>query len=274
MPGSSKRLPWWKGLSSGELVFTLISVLAVAGAIWWLAHGRGHVLGTVFFAIAFVVGLLGLLLIPIYMRRAVIEAPCPSCGVVARRAFQSKDTKYAVPCTNCVAYIRINGDDVIEEPLDAQDGIPFEVPPTRYLPAAKQANRTQFEFKMPAICAACGSSEATQRRKIGNWNRASSDFGALGFMVSVAADVADVPNFSAHDYGAMGQGTLKVAKDPTRTESLDRALDDIKVPVCTKHVKEGLDPLRYDSGKLVFRSYRYYKEFLRLNKIDGAAAKA
>jgi len=118
MPGSSKRLPWWKGLTSGERVFTLISVLFVAGAIGWLAHGPGHVLGTVLFAIAFVVGLVGLLLIPSYTRRVVLESACPCCGAVARRTFDKQDTRFPVPCGSCVAYLRNNGHAVVEASLD------------------------------------------------------------------------------------------------------------------------------------------------------------
>ena len=55
-----------------------------------------------------------------------------------------------------------------------------------------------------------------------------------------------------------------------------RGLSNLSAPVCAKHT-ENEDPLtdviKYSSGVLEFRSYRYYKAFCELNQIERAAVK-
>jgi len=273
MSGQSKRLSFWKGLSVGEIVFLLVASLLVLCALWWIIKVDHRFwrtnAGSALFTIGFIAGICAIFFSRLSAKRVVLVSACPLCGAVARRVFSEQDTRFPEPCRTCPAYLRIKGDELIEESLDETNNADYEVPPRRYLPAARPGPRDGFQFKMPQICAACGSSEVTQRREIGNWNKPKSDSNVLGAVVSVAAEVADVPSFSAHDYGQMG--TRMQDRNWPKQDELDRKLEEILVPVCAGHAHGSMDALRFDSGKLIFRSYRYYKEFLRLNGIDGSS---
>ena len=78
----------------------------------------------------------------------------------------------------------------------------------------------------------------------------------------MAADLTDAPSFSPHDYGQPG------TRLNDRNRPAPSRLEDLYFLVCKFH-KKGDAPVLYDNDTLYFSSYRHYREFLRLNHIDG-----
>lgn len=279
-----------RSVNTGTLVLVLFALGLLGGCAWWvlhLVHGYGHLFeeggsilatigGTALFAIALIVAILCLGAVPAHFRRIVIESECPRCGVRAVRTFSSPSDEGRVPteCGHCIAYLRTDGERVREEDLDACDTtwFPFRVTPARYLPAARQDGRTRFVFRMPALCAVCGSPDARERREIGNL------MGGTGSVLGeIVGEIVDTElRYAGRSWQVagplFGNSTASRPDNPTPEEQRDRALDKLEVPVCARHTEAaapGEDALKHSNGDLLFASYRYYLEFLALNQIDG-----
>jgi hypothetical protein len=279
-----KRLPFWRDMSLAGAAFVAVSPLLILWAGRWfvgLARQRGHLLddghvgdtlvGSAFFAVVALVGLAGLWGFIKSLREFVLEFACPSCGVLQQRSFgaPSEPRTTSQPCRACQAYLRARGIEVREELSNAVDTmiLPYEILPERYLPIATRDALGRFQFKMPPICANCGSSDAGHFRDIEKLGSRQIDFGVVGSIASMAVD--EVSTDAQLAYRNRLQHSAPITKeDPS--EALDAGLRDLKVPVCAKHTGQE-DPLgdllNYSSGRLSFASYRYYKAFCALNQI-------
>ena len=73
--------------------------------------------------------------------------------------------------------------------------------------------------------------------------------------------------------GTPGTGGAPGINEPDENST---GLSTLKVPVCAKHTWKADPPgevLKYSSGTLEFRSYRYYKAFCELDHITRASVK-
>jgi hypothetical protein len=281
-----KRLPFWKNLSWGGAAFALISPLLVLWAARWfigMARGYGHlfddghvgntIVGALFFTAVAVAGFVGIWAFFKSVRTVVLESACPCCGAREQRSFEDPSKADSTPaaCGVCPAYLRAHGVEVSEERPEAVSttGLAYEVPPARYLPTVERDNGGRFKFEMPAMCAVCGSSDANQIRDIGEWGKHTTDLGPLGAVASMAAD--EISTDAQLSYrGRLQHSAPITTKSPP--EQLDEGLRGLKAPVCAAHAHElevAGNALEYRSGGLLFASYRYYKAFCVLNKIEG-----
>ncbi|HEX4452950.1 MAG TPA: hypothetical protein VH143_18880 [Kofleriaceae bacterium] len=107
--------------------------------------------------------------------------------------------------------------------------------------------------------ASCGDPNARHHRKIAVGDHFGRDIGPLWSQ-------------SSHVLPQAGMGPSA----PTDDDKNSRSLSNLSAPVCAKHT-EAADPMtdviKYSSGTLEFRSYRYYKAFCELNQIVRASAK-
>lgn len=219
--------------------------------------------------VLFIIGVLAVNSWGGYFSKTVLESECPVCGTRATRNFEPK---YATQCSHCMAYLRADGDRVREERPDAT-GM-FRVDPPRYLPAAKP-DPDHLSFELPRICATCGSPEARHDRKIGRAYVAEIPGTAVAGVVvdEVAREML------SHDakarmglWGPLGYGRYKgFGTNKSDDDLLDEQLKQLAFPACDAHAKGGSDPVEYSQAVLLFGSYRYYKEFLAANKIDGTS---
>jgi hypothetical protein len=202
-----------------------------------------------------------------YFSKTVLESECPVCGVRATRDY---GPKYATNCAHCSAYLRSEGDRVREERLDAT-GL-FQVAPTRYLRGAKQDPR-RLSFELPRICATCGSPDARHERKISKSYTPDLPGAAVaGFVVEQIAQetLSHESRVKLGLWGPLGYGHYRgFGRDKSDDQMLENAVHELSFPACDAHVKGGDTPVEHSDVTLWFRSYRYYKEFLAANKIDG-----
>ncbi len=280
-----KRLPAW---DFRGLVLGAVAIAMLLGSVWWVIHlmrGHGHLLddgntlgtvgGTALFVLAFIIGVVGVSSLPGYFRKLVVESECPRCGVRAVRKFQNPKAEHTEPtkCGNCVAYLRAQGDWVSEESVDACDMamVPYSVGSKRYLLTVERDGRNRFVFQMPAICAVCGSPEASHRRKIGHLGDGSAGDSIVGQIV------AKELTYAARSWQVagpmLGNSTASRPEEPpSQEDKADAALGELEVPVCARHTEAAApsgDAVRFAHGDLEFASYRYYLEFLAANHIDG-----
>jgi hypothetical protein len=286
------RLPFWKGWTPREAAFELISPLLVLASIGWCIHlvqlgltamfddenVGPTVVGTLAFAIAAIAGGYGTSLLLASIRSVVLRGACPCCGEIRHRTFEEPaNTKSPpTPCGACIAYLRATGDEIREEALEQFEMIrtPYVLTAAQYKPAAKRTHRGYFTFQMPTMCAVCGAPHAPHKREIGNGDSLGSDLGALGAVVAVAADVSGTPSWSQKDHvlPLVGSGSTS---EPTEAEKNSHGLSHLKAPVCDKHTaseKPFGTALEYNSGKLEFAGYRFYKAFCELNHIERVPA--
>jgi len=265
------RIPFWKAYDWKDVAFYVASPLIIAWSARWflgLLHERGHLLddghvgdtvvGTAFFAIVAIVGVMGIRAFFGSMRDVVLDSACPCCGARQIRNFGDPSQSEVIPpaCGACIAYLRAQGLEVTEERLDAIDhmGGTYIVPPARYLPVADRDSQGRFTFQMPPVCAGCGSADAPHLRDIEAWGRAGAGLGFVGTQMSYTG----VP-------GRDGRSTTE-----SQAEVLDAGLREIKVPVCVRHTRHAslvYAPCEYKSGGLVIASYRFYKAFCELNRL-------
>jgi len=267
------RIPFWKAYDGKEVAFYLASPLMIVWSARWflgMIHERGHLLddghvgdtvvGTAFFAIVAIVGVVGIRVFVSSTREVVLDSACPCCGARQIRNFgdPSRDKVRPSECGTCIAYLRAKGVEVTEERLDAFDeATTYVVPPARYLRVVARDSQGHFAFQMPAMCAGCGSADAPHLRDIENWNRDTSGSGVLGAVTSQLS-YTGVP-------GRDGRSTAE-----TEPELLDAGLRDLKVPVCVNHTSDASlvsAPFEYQSGRLKIASYRFYRAFCALNRI-------
>ena len=111
---------------------------------------------------------------------------------------------------------------------------------------------------MPSICAVCGSAEARKHRDISS--PAPTDFGVVG---SVASGYVQTQR----------QGALKPYGSSQSTGSgQEISLACMRIPVCGSHTLDAAPSevgVLYETDKLRFQNYGFYKQFLELNHIDG-----
>jgi hypothetical protein len=281
------RLPFWKGWTAKEAAFELVSPLLVLGAIGWCVHlahlGIGAmfddanigstVVGSVAAAIAAIAGGYGTSELLGARRSVVLRGACPCCGEVRQRTFEEPASSKSrpTPCGACVAYLRATGDEIREEGLERFEMIrtPYVLTAQQYKPAVRRTNRGYFTFEMPAMCAVCGAPHATHKREIGNGDSLGADLGALGVVAGLAGDMFVPPSVYQKDNLVPVPG----ATAPSESEANSKGLSHLKAPVCEKHTESAEpfgDALEYNSGKLEFAGYRFYKAFCELNHIARA----
>jgi len=278
--------PYWRTQTVGaKLLISLGPFALLAASTWWVLRviriwghnfAFGHLLvtlfGALFVSFAVPLGIYGLSNFAKAFSRVVVEGVCPRCSTrIAQPLEASEQVSEAIACTNCVLYLRVDRTKVSEEDLAAWDKLyaPYQVPPTRW-------RRAAFPFQLPAICAICGSSDAPKKREIRRYGGStSSGPSVLGSVVGVAFDVAvdagGGPRMNSINYWASHR--KETVAEPPEDERIVRdngALNWIEVPVCDAHEWEFA--VAYDDGNLRFASYRYYRDFLALNGIDGSAA--
>ena len=201
-----------------------------------------------------------------YLARNMIESECPSCGMRATREF---DNRLPTACANCTTYMRADGDVVREERTDTviERFNPYRIGAARYMPIAGRDEQGQVTFKLPNICAMCGSG-ANRMRDITD-AYATGGAGVLGTIVEEAA----YSTMSREDrartglWGPTGTGNVRPGNSTSGGAS-DITLKHLKIPVCDAHAT-GLSPIEHANTDLCFASYRYYKEFLAANHIDA-----
>jgi hypothetical protein len=218
------------------------------GSLWW------PVLAVVLFFV-------GIFMLSGFESKNLLESDCPCCGAHETREF----TTIPTPCYRCIAYLRADGDRVREESLDATTTYGYSVYPDRYEPAVTRNARGRMMFKMPAFCAICGKSDASQTRDVVVSSRTSSSGPSWVGMAVVQFSSGATRRKMDLNY----DGTVKQRgpRSPTDEDRMREELADVKVPVCSEHAS-GTAPLECVDGHLEFASYRYYKEFLALNHID------
>jgi hypothetical protein len=261
------RLSIW---SWPAILFALLGPLLVIGAAGLIVHLARPSSGTMFdddnFGGTFVglaasiIGLVsGYFITRSAVRDVALRGPCPGCGVVAIREFENPKNLKSWPtaCGTCIAYLRANGDEMCEEALETSVWLFYKLSADQYKPAVKRTNRDGFRFDMPTMCASCGDPNAHDHRDIADGDHFGKDWTEVGY---------------ASPRAGMAPGT----NPPTEDDKNSKGLSHLKVSVCAKHTRNA-DPsddvLKYSSGKLEFRSYRYYKAFCELNHITRATAK-
>jgi hypothetical protein len=265
------RVPFWKGFYDWkEGAFYLASPLLVLWSARWffgLIQQRGHLLddghvgdtvvGVAFFSIVAIIGVLGIRGFFSATRDVVLESACPCCGARQIRNFGDPSQAEVEPlaCGTCLVYLRAKGLEVTEERIEAITRNSYVVPPARYLPVIERDSQGHFAFQMPPMCAGCGSTDAPHLRDIAAWGRGGAGLGFVGTQMSYTG----VP-------GRDGRSTAE-----SQSDLLDAGLRDLKVPVCVNHTRHAslvYAPFEYKSGGLVMASYRFYKAFCALNRID------
>jgi fluoride ion exporter CrcB/FEX len=279
--------PYWQTETiAAKLIISLGPVALLAASTWWLLRviriwghnlAWGHLLVTIFGALfvsfALPLGLWGLSNLAKTFSRVVVEGVCPRCSTrIAQPLEASEQVSEAIACTNCVLYLRVDRTKLSEEDPAAWDeeNLPYKVPSKRW--------RRSRPFRLPSMCAVCGSCDAPKKSKIReDGGSVSSGPGVIGTVAGMAVDVAiqsgGSPRMKSINYWA-GHRTKSVSP-PTEPEDKqierdDRVLARTEVPVCDAHARTS--PIAYGGGVLRFASYRYYREFLALSGIDGPAS--
>ena len=275
-----KRRPFWEGYDDWTTaVLEIASPLVFVGTGLWLVRlvRAGHLFDDEHFGHTVVAGgivalvcalsIVGMWMLASSVRAVVLASACPCCGAQRTRNYGVPSDPAPAPCGTCLAYLRASGVEVSEERPEAVKtiGLPYELASEHYLPAVRRDNRNHFKFEWPAMCAVCGA-VATKRREIGEWGKLEVDLGIVGTVAHIAAVEAGVTP-ARYDESIHHAAPLT---SRTPDEQLDRELSHLVVPVCAKHTEDEdrfADPLEFRSGKLLFASYGYYREFCRLNQI-------
>jgi hypothetical protein len=227
------------------------------GSLWW------PILSVVLFFV-------GIFALSGFDRLNLLESDCPCCGTHATRTFYSY---FASGCGRCIGYLRADGDRVREESLDAvADSIAYSVYGKRYEPAARRDQRGRLNFQMPQICAICGDTEIAETKEVDVTSPPSSSGPSwLGMAI-----VATSSGSTRRRMGLRYDGTVKSSGSSSTTDEDQRReqFANVRVPVCSKHTGVTTKPLKCSSMTLEFASYRYYKEFLALNRIDAPETKS
>ena len=276
MPGEhdpSARIPF----SLGELIAPGVLVGVLVGAIALLVHLVHPSSGTMFDEdnigptvvlgpVAIVALVVGIVIVRSSLRAVMLKGPCPACGTVAARGFESPVDDRSLPtqCGTCIAYLRANSkDEVLEEVDGPAHGLsvkfPYVLAADQYMPAVQHTNRKFFKFAMPKMCAACGDLNAHGKRPIKDGDHFGKDLGPWSQQYHVLPQVG-----SAH------------RSEPTEDDLDSKGLSNLRAPVCEKHTENADmfgDVIEYSSGKLEFSSYQYYKAFCELNNITRASVK-
>lgn len=261
------------------VILRVTGTLCFLAPFWWIVELIRHAsyrfndglmatIGlTVVFIILFIIGVLALSSWEGYFSKTVIESECPACGTRAKRDYNERATN----CSACIAYLRADGNRIREERLDAENGS-YMVSHDRLLPALKRDEQDHVVLKMPAMCATCGAPDPKHQKAI--YRMTDASLPGSGVIGAVASEVAyqamsRESRAKAGLWGPTGAGPYKSLGDAPPNE-LDSALEEVKFLVCETHAKQqGFDLITCYNGNLWFRSYRYYKEFLAENYIDG-----
>lgn len=216
--------------------------------------------------LAVVLFFVGMFMLSGFESKYMLESDCPNCGAHATREF-SFPPKI---CGSCIAYLRAEGDRVREESMDATNDSGYWVQRSRYEPAEKRNERGRIAFKMPSICAICGTTETSDTVDV-HVGTAISSSGPSWLGMAI---VATSSGSTRRKMGLRYDGTVRTSgpSSPTDEDRMREELADVKVPVCRDHA--GSRPLKCIDRTLEFESYRYYKEFLALNYIDAPEPKA
>ena len=224
--------------------------------------------GTVVLGAAGIVAtVVGIVMVRAMFRGIGLRGPCPCCGAVADRGFESPIDPKSLPtqCGTCIAYLRANAKNEVREEVDAPlhtlaVELPYALSADQYMPAVQHTNRKFFKFAMPKMCAACGDPNAHDHRAIKDGDHFGNDLGP----------------FWSQSSHVLPQAGLAHRSEPTADDLNSKGLSNLQAPVCEKHNAEA-EPLweviGYSSGKLQFASYRYYKAFCELNNITRASVK-
>lgn|SRR5664279_60880 len=260
-----------------RLFGVLIGLAVLAGAIALIVYLACPHSGTMFDddnfggtvvlgAVAIVAAVIGILIARQNLRGVTLQGPCPVCGAVAYRGFDSPVDPKSLPtqCGTCIAYLRANSKDEVHEEVDGPvHGLAVELPyalsADQYMPAVQHTNRKFFKFAMPKMCAACGDPNAHGTRAIKDGDHFGKGLGPWSQQYHVLPQVG-----SAHQ------------SETTEDDINSKGLSNLQAPVCEKHTKKAepiWEVMGYSSGKLEFSSYQYYKAFCELNNITRATTK-
>ncbi len=270
MPGANTtRLPFWAVwphallelaspiMLAGVGIFIVHLVRIGFGSMFDDDHIGSTVVGFVAAVIAAVFGGLGTQKLVATLRATVLHGPCPCCGAIAARRFESLTDRWSpsTACGVCIAYVRRDGLEMREVALETFEmiGRPYTLHSDQYLRAVKHTNRNYFKFEMPAMCSVCGDPDAPFMRDIGDGDAFGTSLD--GF-------------WSQQNHVLPGAGMGPSA--PTVDDENSRGLSQLRTPVCAKHTKDAEvfgEALEYARGKLEFASYRYYKAFCESNDI-------
>jgi hypothetical protein len=260
------------------IAFGILGVLCLLSPLWWIVELIRHAsyrfndgfIGSLGWSIVFFfVFMFGVLVADAGLsKKNRLESDCPRCGAYATRRFWDF---MPTECGTCIAYLRADGDRVREESLDQAEsyGHYYAVPAKRYLPAAKRDQQEHFEFKIPQLCAQCGSSDVRHESKIVDRTPSNSESGLFWKAVAFSSSSQQRRKMGLRQDGRFWNRTPVTPNDNDR---LDEGLSLMRVPVCNEH--KDATPVSYNSGKLEFALYRYYKEFLALNDIDAPETKS
>lgn len=217
--------------------------------------------------VLFIIGVLAVISWGGYFSKTVLESECPVCGARATRDF---GPNLATGCSKCSAYLRAEGDRVREEQLDATGN--FGIVPSRYLPGAKP-DPDRLSFELPQMCATCGSPDVRHQRQISRTYTPDLPGAAVaGFVVEQIAKetLSHESKAKMGLWGPLGYSRYKgLGASKSDDQLLENAVHELTFPACDAHAKSGDAPVEHSEATLWFRSYRYYKEFLAANKIDG-----
>ena len=261
-------MPFWRGIDGGDVVVALGGPLLLLAAVYHVVQiVRGQAdffsLATAGYAVGSIVALIFLGLLPSSLRSAAIESACPRCGVVAIRKFNDpKDPLFAPPpCGSCIAYLRLDGLMVSEERPTATHSTPyFAVSAERYLPAVQRDAKGHAFFPLPHLCAVCGAPNARAERDIATPRQ--TDFGVAGTVAKAYVR-------------SQRQGAIKsMGSYSSSGGGHEINLSFMRIPVCGQHTLDAAPFERgvlYETERLSFQNYGFYKQFLALNHIDGPA---
>ena len=263
------RLPFWKGLDTLYVLIAVgapLTLLAAAYHVVQIVRGRADLIdiATAGYVVAAIVALIFLGLLRMQLQSSVIQSACPRCGFRSTRSFRVPDDKNFSPpsCGACIAYLRLDGSLVREQPSSATYAVPcFDVKVERYASVARRDARGYYEVPMPGICAVCGAANAREHRDISS--PAPTSFGVVD---TVASEYV-----KAHRQGALKPYGSHLSAGGHQ----EIYLGCMRIPVCARHTLDA-DPWNvgavYETDVLRFQNYGFYKQFLALNHIDGPGA--
>ena len=261
---TGKRVAFWKGISAGALILELGSpLLLLASGLYAYQVARGDMplwdFDSLVFLILAILGIVGLRWLFGERRSIVLDSACPCCGFRTVRDFgdSADPERFPVRCGRCIAYLRAEGVEVREEDSDAVSEIPlYSIEAARLLPAARPDPEGHFQFEMPRVCVVCGSDASGGRDVF----RERSDFGVVGSVVGEAVE--------------QERPSTKYTRDGSSSIDQELGFSGMRVPVCARHASAASFTERgaeYTGTSLDVQSYRFYKQFLALNHIDGPA---
>lgn len=259
-----KRLPFWKGVDGSFALLAIgagIALVAAAYHIVQIVRGQAVLmsLATAGYVVAAIVAIFLVGFLRFQLSSAVIESACPRCGFRSIRSFSTNGGEH-IPqeCGSCTAYLRSDGALVREEsPSFASITLPFAVTAERYKAAVRRDHEGHYEIPMPHVCAVCGSANARSQRNIATDR--PTDFGVAG---TVAKQYVRTQR----------QGALKPYGSYSSSGSGDELnLSLMQIPVCASHTLDAdafAQGVLYETDKLRFQNYGFYKQFLALNHIE------